>query len=268
MDSPSRSKRSRLKGWAREARDDVRRGLGRVFGSTSRPSTPVPHFRQANRGVGEPPDSNEAAEPMNGGTLQVVIASPSPIRTQNTPPTLLGATSQLEHLSSTTPVPSSSDAPEIYPVSESSQTIIPDLAQYDSAPIAQETAGTDHPQEPLALPEAIPADPPIVDSQQALQASTPPDLQPSSSLELFDSPTNVQTAGQEGKVKAPSPWYSGVKATLALVERATDVFPPLKSAVAAINGILEVYDVSHQICLYHGRPFTTTLESWGQQTRL
>jgi hypothetical protein len=56
---------------------------------------------------------------------------------------------------------------------------------------------------------------------------------------LPDLPTEVR----EEERKPSSPWYTGIKATLAFVEKSSDVFPPLKSAVAAVNGILGVYDV-------------------------
>ncbi|KAJ3506349.1 hypothetical protein NMY22_g17279 [Coprinellus aureogranulatus] len=43
--------------------------------------------------------------------------------------------------------------------------------------------------------------------------------------------------------KKPSfPWYSAIKVTLAALERSSDVFTPLKSAVAALNVILEIKD--------------------------
>jgi hypothetical protein len=57
----------------------------------------------------------------------------------------------------------------------------------------------------------------------------------------LDSPPD-QTSQSKGT--SSSTWYAAVKATLAAVERASDVFTPLKSAVAAVNVILETKDVS------------------------
>ncbi|TEB18327.1 hypothetical protein FA13DRAFT_1803821 [Coprinellus micaceus] len=55
----------------------------------------------------------------------------------------------------------------------------------------------------------------------------------------LDSPPD-QTSQSKGT--SSSTWYAAVKATLAAVERASDVFTPLKSAVAAVNVILETKD--------------------------
>ena len=37
--------------------------------------------------------------------------------------------------------------------------------------------------------------------------------------------------------------FQGVKTTLQLVERAADVFPPLKSAVAGLLGVIDIVEV-------------------------
>ena len=37
--------------------------------------------------------------------------------------------------------------------------------------------------------------------------------------------------------------FQGVKTTLRLVERATDVFPPLKSTVAGLLGVIDIVEV-------------------------
>jgi hypothetical protein len=37
--------------------------------------------------------------------------------------------------------------------------------------------------------------------------------------------------------------FQGLKTTLRLVERATDVFPPLKSTVAGLLGVIDIVEV-------------------------
>ncbi|TEB33592.1 WD40 repeat-like protein [Coprinellus micaceus] len=242
MSEPDPSKFS-FRRWARGVKEDVKDGFKQIVRST--PPTPSPspgsHSRSADHGVEGSTTSTPAAEHAINDTLRVPIASPYPTRPQSTPPTLLAAPSQLERLPSAIAIVSSSEEQTNHSVIESSQTVAPDLAQYESEPIAQEAARTNHPQAPFALHEAIPAHIPIVDTQQALQTSTSANLQPSSNLGPLANPSGGSTDVQKGEEKPSSPWYAGIRTTLALVERAADAFPPLKSTVAGINGILDIY---------------------------
>jgi hypothetical protein len=269
MSEPDPSKFS-FRRWARGVKEDVKDGFKQIVRST--PPTPSPspgsHSRSADHGVEGSTTSTPAAEHAINDTLRVPIASPYPTRPQSTPPTLLAAPSQLQRLPSATPIVSSSEGQTNHSIIESSQTVAPDLAQYESAPITQEAARTDHPQAPFALHEAIPAHIPIVDTQQALQTSTSANLQPSSNLGPLANPSGGSTNVQKGEEKPSSPWYAGIRTTLALVERAADAFPPLKSTVAGINGILDLCDVSlslypacgHAFTLFH-RPLPITNET-------
>ena len=79
------------------------------------------------------------------------------------------------------------------------------------------------------------------------------DTQPlnSPSLSNYDS-NNIYTsfvidpAGDEAPgrmAELASAGFQGVKTTLRLVERATDVFPPLKSTVAGLLGVIDIVEV-------------------------
>jgi hypothetical protein len=230
-------------------KEDVKDGFRKFIHSTptSRSSTPGLRTRQAALADGEPYNCNEAAKPTTEATtlqVQIHIASPSPNRPQSTLPTLLGATSQLEHIRSTTPTISSSEGQAIPTVGESTSTIVPDLAHPDSVPIPEEPMQSGESQASVVAAETTQTDETFVENLQGPQSPASPDTQPPSSSEPIDKPSDAPTAKQEDKEKASSHWYTGVKATLAFVEKVSDVFPPLKSAVAAVNGILDTYDVN------------------------
>ena len=56
----------------------------------------------------------------------------------------------------------------------------------------------------------------------------------------------IDPAGDEapGRIAAlASAGFQGVKTTLRLVERATDAFPPLKSTVAGLLGVIDIVEV-------------------------
>ena len=169
MDLPSGSKRSRFKRWVKEAKDDVKHGLGRVFGSspTSRSSTPGPHSRQGNREAEERADSNVAAKPTNEDAVQVPTI---------TVPTPMGPESQLERVQSDAPAISSPAGSEFHPDVKSPDAPIPDLAQDDDVPAAQETDRTNQPQAPIALLHTILIDTRIAEDLQ------PPEAFPSAGL--------------------------------------------------------------------------------------
>ncbi|KAJ3510183.1 hypothetical protein NMY22_g16047 [Coprinellus aureogranulatus] len=54
--------------------------------------------------------------------------------------------------------------------------------------------------------------------------------------------TDLTTAPQATASEGKSTWYLALQSTVALVERVSDVFPPLKSAAAALNALMETKD--------------------------
>jgi hypothetical protein len=75
-----------------------------------------------------------------------------------------------------------------------------------------------------------------------------PDTQPlnSPSSDIYPSIV-IKPAGDEeapgGMADLASTVFEGVKTTLQLFERATDVFPPLKSTVAGLLGVIDIVEV-------------------------
>jgi hypothetical protein len=73
-----------------------------------------------------------------------------------------------------------------------------------------------------------------------------PDSQPPNSPSSNIYPSIVIPAGDKapgGKADLASTVYQGVKTSLQLVERATDAFPPLKSTVAGLLGVIDIVEV-------------------------
>ena len=70
-------------------------------------------------------------------------------------------------------------------------------------------------------------------------------LDPPSSSNIYPSIV-IDHAGDEAPGRMTdlaSIGFQGVKTTLRLVERATDVFPPLKSAAAGLLGVIDIVEV-------------------------
>jgi hypothetical protein len=98
---------------------------------------------------------------------------------------------------------------------------------------------------------------PITPTQDPQTSSTPvgPDPSPTHGIpdtQLPNSPSSniypsiVIPAGDKapgGKADLASTVYQGVKTTLQLVERAADAFPPLKSTVAGLLGVIDIVEV-------------------------
>ena len=88
-------------------------------------------------------------------------------------------------------------------------------------------------------------------SDQATTSRTPapsPGRQtPTSSLlaadndQLVDEESNQVSAAKRAGAEA----WSGLKGTLRLLERSSDAFPPLKSAVAGFLGVVDIFEVSN-----------------------
>ena len=53
----------------------------------------------------------------------------------------------------------------------------------------------------------------------------------------------IDPAEDETPGRTASAGYQGLKTTLRLIERATDVFPPLKSTVAGLLGVIDIVEV-------------------------
>ena len=51
--------------------------------------------------------------------------------------------------------------------------------------------------------------------------------------------------GPEGKADLASTIFQGVKTTLQLVEKAADAFPPLKSTVSGLLGVIDIMEVGN-----------------------
>ena len=78
-----------------------------------------------------------------------------------------------------------------------------------------------------------------------------PDTQPlnSPSSNIYPSIV-IQPAGDEDPGGKASTVFQGVKTTLRLVERAADAFPPLKSTVAGLLGVIDIVEVcDFQLCV-------------------
>ena len=75
-----------------------------------------------------------------------------------------------------------------------------------------------------------------------------PDTQPlnSPSMSNIYPSIVINPAGDEAPgrmAELSSAGFQGVKTTLQLIERATDVFPPLKSTVAGLLGVIDIVEV-------------------------
>jgi hypothetical protein len=62
---------------------------------------------------------------------------------------------------------------------------------------------------------------------------------------------------------AASTGFEGLKTILRLVERATDVFPPLKSAVAGLLGVIDIVEV-RELAFNHEAPLLSHLQTTAQ----
>ena len=63
-------------------------------------------------------------------------------------------------------------------------------------------------------------------------------------------PTNPELSLAQMAKKAGADAWKGLKVALQLVEKSSDVFPPLKSAVAGFLGVVDIFeasDVSHVV---------------------
>lgn len=58
-------------------------------------------------------------------------------------------------------------------------------------------------------------------------------------------PANTESTLTLAAKKAGADAWTGLKATLRLVEKSSDVFPPLKSAVAGFLGVVDIFEVSN-----------------------
>ena len=77
-----------------------------------------------------------------------------------------------------------------------------------------------------------------------------PDTRPlnSSSLSNIYPSIVINPSGDEAPGRMAdlaSTGFQGVKTTLRLVERATDAFPPLKSTVGGLLGVIDIVEVGH-----------------------
>ena len=120
-------------------------------------------------------------------------------------------------------------------------TAEPNLPQFTEVP---------NPYGPQPLP--VVSEHIVSPSVQETEATTTNDFDPSATGAKSQTPAPHSALGSppdrvsqpSGSKGTHSTWYAAMKSTLAAVERASDVFTPLKSAVAAVNVILETKDVS------------------------
>ena len=104
-------------------------------------------------------------------------------------------------------------------------------------------------QDPQALSTSVGPDP--------ISGHGIPDTQPLNSPSLSNiypsiviDPAVDEAPGRMGDLASAG--FQGVKTTLRIVERATDVFPPLKSTVAGLLGVIDIVEVhDFQLCCYH-----------------
>ena len=76
------------------------------------------------------------------------------------------------------------------------------------------------------------------------QPLNPPSL---SNISIVIDPAGDEAPGRLADLASTG--FQGVKTTLRLVERATDVFPPLKSTVAGLLGVIDILEVRDlQLC--------------------
>ena len=115
------------------------------------------------------------------------------------------------------------------------------------------------PQVPSGDPsqQPTPSQQPVltIHPQPSAQSQSPIPLQPlpsSSQLAPITSPLTVdgnQPANAESSLtlaakKAGAEAWSGLKAALQLLEKSSDAFPPLKSAVGGFLGVVDIFEVS------------------------
>ena len=92
---------------------------------------------------------------------------------------------------------------------------------------------------------------PITPTLVSQATSTPvgPDSQPlkSPSSNIYPSIVNKPEGdgAPEGKTDLASTIFEGVKTTLQLVEKVADAFPPLKTTVSGLLGVIDIVEVCH-----------------------
>ena len=64
-------------------------------------------------------------------------------------------------------------------------------------------------------------------------------------------PADPESALVQAARKAGADAWTGLKVALGLVKESSDVFPPLKSAVAGFLGVVDIFEVSNLISLLH-----------------
>ncbi|TEB23805.1 hypothetical protein FA13DRAFT_1813808 [Coprinellus micaceus] len=218
-----------------EARKDVKSAFKTLARSSSRSpsSTAFPEILSC-------PD--EAPHPFGGVTPRIPTGGPSSLRPpiQRDPTSMPEPTTQLSHTIPLQEVAGASRGPP----HESSCVTFP-IPQPIELPPSHQTLATimQNPLHHLSF-AGMP--------QPDLRALHSAYLLPLSSVPHPLRPSNPESAGQyPGAGSAPPTvqvsseqpsWYTGVKSTLVLIERAPDVFPPLKRVIAAANSILGVYD--------------------------
>ena len=115
---------------------------------------------------------------------------------------------------------------------------------HDLVPGRSRSTSPNHPITPTPDPQA--SSTPVGPEPTSIHGI--PDAQPpnSSSLPNIYPSIVIDPAGDEAPGRMAdlaSGGFQGLKTTLRLVERASDVFPPLKSAVAGLLGVIDIVEV-------------------------
>jgi hypothetical protein len=82
----------------------------------------------------------------------------------------------------------------------------------------------------------------LVGSDLGIQPLNPPSLSSIYPSIVID-PAGNEAPGRMAELASAG--FQGVKTTLQLVKRASDVFPPLKSTVAGLLGVIDIVEVCH-----------------------
>ena len=121
--------------------------------------------------------------------------------------------------------------------------VVPSRRSFPPSPIRPITPTLGH---NIASSTSVGPDPtsiPGIPDTQPLNSPSFSNIYPS----IVIDPTGDEAPGRTADLASVG--FQGVKTTLQLIERATDVFPPLKSAVAGILGVIDIVEVcDFQLC--------------------
>ena len=119
----------------------------------------------------------------------------------------------------------------------------PQQQPYSGGPPTQPTSTTVHeqlPQPPVQSQQSASPPRPVSSAGAGASTSTP-------DLVAVDNskPANAESAFAQAAKKAGADAWKGLETTLRLLDKGSDAFPPLKSAVAGFLGVVDLFEVSY-----------------------